>query len=477
MDHYPETGWIRRLFRIDLKAEAVVNLDDVVGEIDPRIYGHFAGCLENGLYDGSEQNQDVTALLDALHPAMIRFSVGKFDSEVNKSALDAALAFCEAVGAALYLTVDSRSATPEDAANWVTYYNGTAYGERNGLRLEPGKVALWGLGNGISEGEQVECSNADEYIQRLRPFFAAMRKVDPEIQLAAAGMAMLPGDLQDAEDWTRTVLAGIGDQIDFLSLQIYQPDEAGQEEYRDPEQWYHSILSAPHSAEETIERMGRLIREAVPEREIGIALDAFSVRLPGDYDSQIESDSAYTLRDGLYVAGMLNVFQRQCEVLKIANVLPLIVNVEGQPAFATPLYFPYLLYSRMESQLLSLAYWSPVFKAEALGGNISERNQVPYIDITATRSPDGKWVVLGITNRNPQRQAKVMVNLKGEGKRKFRVVEAQLISGPDPLAANTADAPNAVSVQSVRPPRLRFTWLDVDLPPASLIVVALEEKG
>ncbi len=82
---------------------------------------------------------------------------------------------------------------------------------------------------------------------------------------------------------------------------------------------------------------------------------------------------AATLQDGLYIAGMLNVFQRQCEVLKVACLaqgagqLPLIVKPEEKP-LSTPLYFPYQLYRKMESQLLSLAYWSPVFQAQAWAG-------------------------------------------------------------------------------------------------------------
>jgi alpha-N-arabinofuranosidase len=457
VNRYPRGSLFKRLFRINLQAEAVVNLDDVVGEIDPRIYGHFVESQEKSITDGA-------ALIDALHPPLIRFSPGQYESEANQTALDAFLAFCRSVGAAPYLTVDVHALTPEDAARWAAHCNTEA----------PGKVELWGLGIGDSTEAQAAHLSADDYVQQAQLFITAMRAVDPDIQFVAEGRAMLPGDPQEAEGWNRTVLAGIGDQIDTLSFQIRQPDEAGRMETSDPEGWYHSVLSAPHSVEEGIQRMGRLIQEVIPDREIGIAVDAFNSLPP--------VGMLPTLQDGLYIAGMLNVFQRQCEVLKVANHAhglnsPLIVKPEGQPAYPTPLYFPYLLYQKMESQLLSLAYWSPVFTVEALGGNISARNQVPYIDITATRSPDGKRVVLGITNRSPLRRVKVMVNLKSEEKRKFRVVAAQMMTGPDPLAANTADAPDAVAVQSIRPPRLRFAWLDGELPPASLMVVELEEKG
>ncbi|QRN82736.1 hypothetical protein JR338_09965 [Chloroflexota bacterium] len=460
VNRYPKGNLFKRLFQIELRAEAVVNLDDVVGEIDPRIFSQFIEDMDTCGRAGREQGGDVAELFQALQPAIIRFKVGAFDSDSAQAELKAFLFYCERVGAAPYLSLDPAAMTEDEAAKWVN-------------ALEPRKDLLWGLAAG-----QQDTSSAAAYVEAIKPFIAAMRAADPEIQLAVAGLAILPGDPEDAEAWNRTVLTALGDQVDYLAFSLYQPDEVGREEVLNAEQRHHSMLSAPHSAEEVIQRLGALVQELAPEREIGLVLDGFNVMPPtGDLHP------AATLQDGLYIAGMLNVFQRQCEVLKVACLaqgagqLPLIVKPEGKAAFATPLYFPYQLYRKMESQLLTLAYWSPVFQAQALGGNISERNQVPFIDITATRSPEGQRVVLGITNRSPLRKAKVMVNLKGEGNRKFRVAEARLMRGLDVLAANTVDAPEQVSARPTRAPKLRFAWLDIDLPPASLMVVVLEKKG
>ena len=220
----------------------------------------------------------------------------------------------------------------------------------------------------------------------------------------------------------------------------------------------------------------------VPERKIGVALDEFNVKLPPEPGAHSMHEQAYTLRDGLYVAGMLNAFHRQCNTLQIANLallvntLPLIVKPEGKPAYPTPLYFPFQLYSRMESQYLSTRYWSHVFHSERLGSNISARNQVPYIDITATRSADRQRVVLGIINRHPLKTAKTMINLKGEENNEYRAVDAQIMTGPDPLSVNTAEAPDTVGVENVKPPKVQFAWLDFELPPASVTLIVLEKK-
>ncbi len=112
----------------------------------------------------------------------------------------------------------------------------------------------------------------------------------------------------------------------------------------------------------------------------------------------------YALRDGLYIAGMLNIFHRQCQTLKIANLallvntLPVICKPENGPAFPTALFFPFMLYSHMEKQVLEIITWSPEFAVMGLGLNISPRNNVPYLDLTATRSEDGRRLTLGITN-------------------------------------------------------------------------------
>jgi alpha-N-arabinofuranosidase len=450
-EHYPEMGWIKRWMSVNLRAEAVIHLDEVEGEIDPRLYGLSVPDL-----DPSSQE---AALIRDLHPGLLRAELGG-DPLAGAQKLASFLNFCEACGAEPYLVLDVQAMTPQIAADWVAYCQAPAG------HPEPYSVGLWGLSVGS------DFIDAEAYIHQVKPFIKAMRAVNPDSQLAVTGKLGLPGTLEAAGRWNRLVLEEFGDQVDVVAVEVVHPGVAEDGTPSDSKQLYHSLLSAPHDVEEAIQNLAGLIREVVPDREIGIALDGFGLQLPG----------APSLRDGLYVAGMLNAFHRQAGHLKLAalaqpeNALPLTIQPEGQIAFPTPLYFPYQLYSKMEPQVLASAHWSPVFQAEALGDAIRARNQVPYIDLTATRSADGRRVVLAVTNRNPQRKAQVMVTLKGEQKPKFQAVEAWLMSGPDPLAVNTANAPEKVGVKAVKPPKVRYSWLDLELPPASLILVVLEKS-
>ena len=193
-------------------------------------------------------------------------------------------------------------------------------------------------------------------------------------------------------------------------------------------------------------------------------------------------DLDYTLRDGLYIAGMLNMFQRQCNILKIAdlallvNTLPAVRKPHNGPAFPTALFFPFMLYSHMEKQALEVLTWSPGFAAMGLGSNISTQNNVPYLEITATRSEDGTRLTLGIANRNPLQEAKVMVNLKGDTPPAYKSKDAWLMVGKDPLAANTESTPEKIELFRMKPPAVHFGWLDITLSAASLMVITLEAK-
>ncbi|MBG0788839.1 MAG: hypothetical protein H0S79_27425, partial [Anaerolineaceae bacterium] len=106
VNRYPKGNLFKRLFRIELRAEAVVNLDDVVGEIDPRIYGQSIAGLDACGWAGREQGEGAAELCQALHPAIIRFKIGAFDGESDQADLKAFLTHCEQVGAAPYLSLD-----------------------------------------------------------------------------------------------------------------------------------------------------------------------------------------------------------------------------------------------------------------------------------------------------------------------------------------------------------------------------------
>ena len=167
------------------------------------------------------------------------------------------------------------------------------------------------------------------------------------------------------------------------------------------------------------------------------------------------------------------VFHRTCRVLHMANlamlvnVLPAITRFADGPARFTPLAHPFVLYRSMEALALQCRTFGPTFDAPALGLNIAEKTNLPWLDMTATRSDDGTRLVLGLINRHPAQRLACRVTLSDLPV--VRATRCRRMSGHTPLAQD-------VDVHTVRPPRVRGQHIGIKLPPASLTVVELEKE-
>lgn len=512
--------WLRR----PLRAEVEVDAESVLGEIHPHVYGHFVEHLERCVYggiwtdDGSQLRPDTLALIRALRPPVIRYPGGNFASgyhwedgigpkdrrprrydaawqswESNQVGTDEFLAFSAEVGADPFLVVNDGSGTPEEAARWVAYCNdppATEPGKRRAANghAEPYRVRLWGVGNEVWGTWQIGHTGAAEYVERLRQFAAAMRAADPNIRIVAVG----DGPLSDTADgrsgesgiahsagyeWNDAVLRGAGDLIDYLSFHIYQPEQQAWKETYDLDALHHTICAAPLDVEAIVQRMAAHIAAVSPARAIRVALDEWNVWLSPPEGAATMHRVVYALRDALYAAGMFNVFHRQCNALTMANlaqlvnVLPLIVTDEHRAA-ATALYYPFLLYRDMERLALNVQADGPTFNSEGLGRNISLHQNVPYLDVSATRDATGQRLVLGIVNRHPTLDINATFALRRWGR--LRPVQARVLGGSNPLAANTLDEPDQVTVRPAPLPKIRGDQLTGRFPASSVSVLTLE---
>jgi alpha-L-arabinofuranosidase len=225
--------------------------------------------------------------------------------------------------------------------------------------------------------------------------------------------------------------------------------------------------------------MTRQIEELAPGRGIRVALDEWNLWLPPPPGAATMHRVVYTQRDVLYVAGMFHVFHRQCAALGLANlaqmvnVLPLIVTGERH-AVATAVYYPFLIYRHMEPLALRVEVNGPTFDSEPYG-TIGGHRSVPYLDVTATCDAERQRLVLGLINRHPRRQAHASVVLRGLGA--LHPTHTYLLTGPDPLGANTLEQPNQVRVQPGPSPAVRGDRLTYELPACSVAVLVLKQES
>ncbi|MFQ6097939.1 MAG: hypothetical protein ACE5O2_09460, partial [Armatimonadota bacterium] len=136
--------------------------------------------------------------------------------EYNHFGTDEFMRFCGLIGAEPHICVNIGSGTPEEAAHWVEYLNGstqTAYGRRradNG-HPEPYRVKVFEIGNEIYGNWQIGHCDAAENARRYRAFVEAMKAVDPSIECIANGQSA-------RNDWNDTLIRDAGDILEAISL-------------------------------------------------------------------------------------------------------------------------------------------------------------------------------------------------------------------------------------------------------------------
>jgi alpha-L-arabinofuranosidase len=493
-----------------LKAHVTIDLDDELGEINPFVYGQFIEHLERCIYDGiwtkdgSALRTDTFNLISAIKPSVIRYPGGNFASgyhwedgigpkekrperfdeawqshETNLVGTDEYIKFCRMVGTVPFLVINDGNGTPEEAARWVAYCNEKADGQEGGRRAangytEPHNVKIWGAGNEVWGRWQIGHTGPAEYADRLRKFVSAMQEVDPEIHIVAVGDKVHTDSPDDpGYIWNRTVLEEAGDIIDSISFHIYQPENEGWRESYDRESLHKTVCAAPLSAERIIKRIAGQIRKYAPGSNIGITFDEWNLWLPPEPGASSMHNINYNMRDAVYCAGMLNVFHRQCKDLfmanlaQLVNVLPAIVTDESR-AYATAIYYPFLMYTRMQKLSLGCRVESPSFGSEALG-NIEALENVPWLDAVATRSYDERRLAIGLLNRHPSRGMKIGISLKNTGPG-IHPVRISILSAESPLIENSFASPHAIKLEE-KALNIKTDSFIIELPACSVAVL------
>jgi alpha-N-arabinofuranosidase len=364
------------------------------------------------------------------------------------------------VGTEPYICVNTGSATPEEAANWVEYCNKkgrtkyAAVREANG-HPEPYGVKYWGIGNEVYGAWQIGAVDAPTYAKQVIEFSKQMRAVDPGIKLVAVGC--------ERDDWNYEVLRTAGESVDYISLHRYYHYET-----------YYETVASPLDAERRLKHLGGLIAAAMAskrKRRVEISFDEWNV-----WYKEASGQSGYTqhlaLQDGIFAAGMFHVFHRlansvtMANLAQLVNVLPAIVTDDQGHCYANPIYLAFLMYGHHTGEIaLRTRTESPTYQAEKV---VPE--PVPYLDCSATMSADSKKIFLAVVNRHKDEAMNCRFELIGaspQGQAKMYVLTADKLD-----MKNTFEDPKAVQIQESTVGGIH-TIFSRDFPPHSATILEL----
>jgi alpha-N-arabinofuranosidase len=308
-------------------------------------------------------------------------------------------------------------------------------------------VKTWELGNEIWGDWVRGHSDAATYARNYVRYRDAMRAVDPSIRFIAVG--------RDRTDWNEQVLKIAGRDIELLSIHHYDGPE-GEQDTR----W---LMARPLHWETYYRALGDRMRQLVPGSDIKLIVNEWNTVLPMPRQHSMES--------ALYAARMMNVFERTGDLVTLSAVSDLvngwpggIIQAGRHGVFVTPTYRAIQLYaSNLGAERLGTTVEGPTF--DVPGGS----QAVPFVDVTASRSSDGRRFILKAVNTSLDAAVRLRVAIAG-GQPSVSATQHTL-TAPTLQAANSFAAPDAVSVRT-RQVRAGRTFT-IDLPRHSVSVIVL----
>ncbi|MFA9388608.1 MAG: alpha-N-arabinofuranosidase [Prolixibacteraceae bacterium] len=430
-------------------ARIKIDVDRKVGEIDNKLYGnfveHLGRCVYGGIYEEgsplSDENGFRTDVLEAvkgLNVAITRYPGGNFVSnyhwkdgigpkdqrparmelawgrlESNRFGTNEFMQYARKMGTEPYFSINMGTGTIEEAQQWVEYCNvkeGPYYAElrkQHGY-TEPWDIKYWSLGNEMDGFWQMGHLNAEDYAKKAREAAKLMKLTSPDIKLVAAGSSNYRPNA-DPNEWNETILHELRDVVDYLALHMYVGN---------PNDNYYNYLSTPLVLEERTKIVKGLIAREMENADRG---DRDPIYIAWDeYNSWYRARDAetmagtraleehYNLEDALVIAGFLNAFIRNADIVKMANmaqlvnvIAPIFTNEKG--LFIQTIYYPLQLFAQnAHGTSLDVFVESPSYDTEeffiGLGESTTIQKDVPYLDVSA--SVVGDELILNVVNRN-----------------------------------------------------------------------------
>lgn len=370
-------------------ASVKVKLDQVIGRIDPNVYGHFIEHLGGVIYDGVWVGEDSDVpningirkeLVDhmkRINPPIIRWPGGCFAdryhwadgigprqnrpkrygrwndaTESNAFGTHEFIEFCRLIGAEPYIVGNVGTGTAEEFQQWIEYCNAPADStslaelrEKNGSR-GPFNVKFWGVGN-----ESWGCGGnftPEDYCAEYRKFTTWLPTYGKELRLIACGPS------GNDTEWTRRFFAKYSDYspapIHGWAPHYYCGTAGSALEFNE-NQWYE-LLARAAEMEKLIEDQWAALAERDPAHRIKLVIDEWGCwHPPGTEINKAHLfEQMSTLRDAQVAAITLDIFNKHCDKVAVACIAQLINNLhslflaDGPKFVATPNFYVYEMY-------------------------------------------------------------------------------------------------------------------------------------
>ena len=462
--------------------------ENVISEIDKRIYGSFIEHLGRAVYGGIYEpehptaddegfREDVLKLVKELDVPIVRYPGGNFVSgynwedgtgpkekrprklelawktiETNQVGIDEFQSWAKKANTDIMMAVNLGTRGPDEARNLLEYCNfpgGTYYADmrrKNGFE-EPFNIKTWCLGNEMDGPWQICAKTAQEYGRIACETGKLMKTIDPEIELVACGSSSLT--IPTFGEWERVVLENCYDYVDYISLHSYYNNTAD-----DTSEFLAGSLDFDTFIKSVAAIADSVKAKKHSNKTINLSVDEWNVWYhSNDADAALEPwqiappqlEDIYNFQDALLVGCLLMTLLRNADRVKMAciaqlvNVIAPIMTENGGAAWAQTIFYPYLHASRY-GRGLSLEVKTSCDCYTSTSGR-----SVPCLETAAVWNEESKELTIFAVNKCDQ-PMQLTTSLNGFGS--LSVIEHLTMAGYDLKAENNAEHPNNVGPHS-----------------------------
>ena len=469
--------------------------------IDKNIYGHFAEhlghCIYQGIFVGKDSpipndngiRRDVAEAMRRIRLPLLRWPGGCFadvyhwrdgigapetrrrtvnstwggDVEDNSFGTHEFLELCRQVGCEPYVNANIGSGGIQEMADWVEYLNcgddsSLARERSQNGHSEPFRVRYWGVGNETwgGGGNMRPEYYADEY----RRYQTYCRNYSGTNLYRIAC-----GPNSDDYTWTEVLMKQAARFMEGLSLHYYTvpkdwEDKGSATEFDVP--LYLETLKKANHMDELITRHSAIMDRYDPECRVALIVDEWGCW----HNVEPDTNPSYlyqqnTMRDAMVAAVTLNIFNRHCKRVTMANiaqtvnVLQSIILTRGDKMVLTPTYHVFDLFkAHMDAEHLGCAV---------------ECGQLPngLSQLSVSASQKEGLTTLTLANLSATDEAQVEIVGVQAGSVRARMLCDSI------QAHNTFGQPEAVAPRVFEGVARTASGLSVALPPCSIVELTL----
>lgn len=488
----------------------VIHTDEGRETISRNIYGHFSehlgSCIYGGFWVGRDspipntrgiRNDLVEALKDIKMP-VLRWPGGCFADEYhwkdgigpknkrpaminthwggvvenNHFGTHEFLDLCEQLGCEPYISANVGSGTVQELQQWVEYTTFDGESPMAVLRRENGreqawKVKYWGIGN-----ENWGCGGnmtAEFYADLYKRYQTYVRNFSGNRTYKIAC-----GANKADYNWTEVLMREAGWRMSGLSVHCYiwkggdWPPEGLAAEFG--EAGWFDFMAGALFMDELLTKHSTIMDKYDPERRVGLIVDEWGTWHevePGTNPGFLYQQN--TLRDGLVAGICLNILNKHCERVKMANiaqtinVLQAMILTKAEKMLLTPTYHVFEMYT--------VHHDATLLKVDLSCDNYRfEDKAIPGLSVSVSKNNSGR-INISLCNLNPNEPAEVNCELKRAEVKKIsgRVLTAEAMN-----VHNAFEDPQAIKPAVFNDFQLAGDCFSATLPPKSVVVLQVE---